>query len=100
MTSHQKELQILKHSFGRAMINSHRPHLLKEQFSEAEAAAALGISISRLRQLLDEYIFTHGSTRPEWIEFNSNDLLLLSYWNKNGKVRPPARKVLQMPKRK
>ena len=100
MASRQKELQILKHSFGRAMTNADRPRRLKEQFSETEAAAALGISISSLHQLLDAYIFTQGSTRPEWIEFNSNDLVLLSYWNKNGKVRPPARKVLQMPKRK
>ncbi len=80
------------------MTNADRP--LKEHFSEAEAAAALGISIIRLHELLDEYIFTQGSKRPEWLEFNSNDLLLLNYWNKSGKVRPSARKVLQMPRRK
>jgi hypothetical protein len=85
---------------ARAMINPDRPRPSQDQFSETEAAAALGISVARLHQLLDEYVFTHGSTRPERIEFNSNDLLLLSYWNKHGKVRTPARKVLQMPRRK
>jgi Ser/Thr protein kinase RdoA (MazF antagonist) len=79
------------------MTNADRP--LKDRFSEAEAAAALGISITRLHQLLDQYIFTGGSKRPDWLEFNSNDLLLLSYWNKSEKG-PPARKVLHMPKRK
>jgi Ser/Thr protein kinase RdoA (MazF antagonist) len=80
------------------MTNADCP--LKESFSEAEAAAALGISIARLHQLLDQYIFTQNSKRPEWLEFNSNDLLLLSYWNKSEKVHPPRRKVLQMPRRK
>lgn len=79
------------------MTNADRP--LKDHFSEAEAAAALGISITRLHQLLDQYIFTGGSKRPEWLEFNSNDLLLLSYWNK-GEKSSPGKKVLQMPKRK
>lgn len=80
------------------MTNADRP--LKEHFSEAEAAAALGITISRLHQVLDQYVFTNGNKRPEWLEFNSNDLLLLSYWNKSEKVRSPGRKVLQMPRRK
>ena len=71
----------------------------KEPYTESEAAAALGITVARLHQLLDQYIFTQGSIRPESIEFTSNDLLLLNYWHKNGKL-PPSRKVLQMPKRK
>ncbi len=78
--------------------NADRP--LKEHFSEAEAAAALGISITRLHELLDAYIFTQGNKRPEWLEFNSNDLLLLNYWNKSEKSPPAARRVLQMPRRK
>ena len=49
----------------------------KELYSEAEAAAALGISISRLHQLLDQYIFTNGNRRPEAIQFTASDLLLL-----------------------
>jgi hypothetical protein len=71
----------------------------KELYNEAEAAAALGVSISRLHQLLDQYIFTNGSHRPQAIQFTSSDLLLLSYWN-NDSRRPTTHEVLTMPKRK
>jgi hypothetical protein len=81
------------------MTSPNRP--LKELYTEAEAAAALGITIVRLHQILDEHIFTQGNVRPESIEFTSNDLLLLNFWNKNANLPPPpARRVLRMPERK
>ena len=80
------------------MTNPDRP--FKESYTEAEAAAALNITIARLHQILDQHIFTRGSLRPESVEFTSTDLLLLSFWSKNGKSIPATRRVLQMPKRK
>lgn len=56
----------------------------KDSYSEAEAARVLGISIAKLHQLLDQYVFNVGSHRPPNIEFTSSDLLLLSYWNKES----------------
>lgn len=56
----------------------------KDYYSEAEAARMLGISIARLHQLLDQYVFNVGSRRPPNVEFTSSDLLLLSYWNKES----------------
>jgi len=53
-------------------------------YSEAEAAHMLGISIARLHQLLDHYVFNVGSPRPPNIEFTSSELLLLSYWNRES----------------
>ena len=67
----------------------------QELYSETEAAAALGISIPRLHELLDQYVFTGGNVRPAAIEFTSSDLLLLGYWNSSAE-RPPA-KILSMP---
>lgn len=69
-----------------------------DQYSEAEAAEQLGISVSRLHELLDEYIFNEGTGRPSSIEFNSSDLLLLNYWQKNPRVKK-ANRVLQMPRK-
>ncbi len=56
----------------------------KDYYSEAEAARVLGISIARLHQLLDQYVFNVGTPRPPNIEFTSGELLLLSYWNKES----------------
>jgi hypothetical protein len=70
----------------------------KEVYSEAEAAAALGISINRLHLLLDQYIFTNGNRRPDAIQFTSSDLLLLSYWSNDSK-RTVTHQVITMPKR-
>jgi hypothetical protein len=56
----------------------------KDYYSEAEAAHALGITIARLHQLLDRYIFNVGSRRPPNIEFTTSELLLLSYWSKDS----------------
>jgi hypothetical protein len=71
----------------------------KDLYNETEAAAALGVSVRRLHELLDQYIFTNGNQRPQAIHFTSGDLLLLSYWSNDNK-RPAAREVLTMPKRK
>lgn len=71
----------------------------KELYNEAEAAAALEITIGRLHELLDQYIFTSGNPRPHAIQFTSSDLLLLSYWSHDGK-HATAHEVITMPKRK
>lgn len=68
----------------------------QELYSETEAAAELGISIGRLHELLDRYVFTGGNVRPAAIEFTSSDMLLLAYWN-NSAERPKA-KIISMPK--
>ena len=68
---------------------------LKEFYSEAEAAAALGISISKLHMLLDENVFNNGTRRPANLTLLASDLLLLGFWNK---CRRNA-KVLRMPRR-
>ena len=70
----------------------------KDLYSEAEAAAALRISIAHLHELLDQYIFTNGTPRPAAIQFTSSDLLLLSYWSHDSK-RPVSHEVITMPKR-
>jgi len=70
----------------------------KDLYNEAEAAAALEITISRLHQLLDQYIFTNGNSRPAALQFTASDLLLLSYWSKDSK-RPVSHEVITMPKR-
>ena len=70
----------------------------KELYSEAEAAVALGISVSRLHELLDQYIFTNGNRRPDAIQFTASDLLLLSYWSNDSK-RTVTHEVITMPKR-
>ena len=61
----------------------------KDFYSEAEAARVLGISIARLHQLLDQYIFNVGSRRPPNLEFTSGELLLLAYWNKESPSTSP-----------
>ena len=81
----------------RPMSNLNR--LANELYSETEAAAAVGIGVARLHELLDKYVFTGAHKRPAPIEFTATDLLLLSYWHSCSK---PARgnKVISMPKRK
>ena len=69
-----------------------------ELYSEAEAAVALGISISRLHELLDRYVFTGDNKRPQPIDFTASDLLLLGYWN-NLHAQPAGNNVIRMPKR-
>jgi hypothetical protein len=67
---------------------SNLKRLPKDSYTEAEAAAALGVTVARLHQLLDEHIFTDGARRPRAIEFTSSDLLLLSYWNSSMDSQP------------
>jgi hypothetical protein len=93
----QKQVQRWQEFWMRHMANLKRS--TQELYSESEAAAALGISVSRLYQLLDQYIFTNGIQRPEAIQFTASDLLLLSYWSQDNQ-RSPCREVLTMPKRK
>lgn len=75
------------------MHNTKRPE--PDFFTEAEAANALGISVSRLHLLLDEHIFNDGSLRPEELTFNTSDLALLGFWHRST----PNPKVVRMPKR-
>ncbi len=71
---------------------------LKESYTETEAAVALGITLARLHQLLDQHIFTEGCPRPKSIEFTASDLLLLSYWAHDKDSA--THNVVRMPKRK
>jgi hypothetical protein len=72
--------------------------LSKDVYTEAEAAATLGITVSHLHQLLDQHIFTEGP-RPAAIEFTSADLVLLKFWAKGDSGQGPS-PVLQMPRRR
>lgn len=74
-----------------------RLNLRNHLYSEAEAAAALGITVARLHEILDKNIFTNGSVRPSSIQFTSDDLLLLGYWCNSQ--RTPTHEVITMPKR-
>ena len=69
---------------------------LKDQYNELEAAAALGITVDELYNLLDTNIFTDGQGRPERIMFQHADLILLSFWQQST----PNLKVVRMPRRK
>jgi len=66
-------------------------------YSESEAAAALGITVARLHQVLDQHIFNNGSLRPNAIRFTSSDLLLLGYWCSGQSTN--SHEVITMPKR-
>ncbi len=68
---------------------------VKEFYTESEAAAALGISIDRLRLLLEQNLFTEDTPRPEEMTFRHSDLVLISFWHKTA----PNPKVVRMPKR-
>lgn len=70
--------------------------LLKDAFNDIEAAAALGISVGELYELLDRNIFTDGKGRPERVMFQHADLVLLSFWQKST----PNIKVIRMPRRR
>jgi hypothetical protein len=67
----------------------------KQYYTEAEAASLLGISLTRLRTLLDEYIFNDGTERPAGLRLQASDLVLLRFWNRGT----PNSKVVRMPKR-
>jgi hypothetical protein len=75
------------------MQNVDKP--FKQYYTEAEAALILGISLSRLRNLLDEHIFNDGTERPVGLRLQTSDLVLLRYWVRGT----PNPKLLRMPKR-
>jgi hypothetical protein len=64
-------------------------------YSEQEIADRLGISVSRLHDLLDRHIFNNGTTRPGGLTFTHSELVLLEFWLR-GEPNP---KVLRMPRR-
>jgi hypothetical protein len=66
-------------------------------YDEKEAAAALGITVARLHEILDQHIFTPGNPRPQALQFTSSDLLLLGYWSNSPRTVAPE--VITMPKR-
>jgi hypothetical protein len=68
----------------------------KDFYTEQEAAEALGISVTRLRMLLDQNVFNDGGSRPRDIEITAADLLLLRFWHRST----PSPKVVIMPKRR
>jgi hypothetical protein len=70
----------------------------KNLYTETEAATALGVSVARLHEILDEHIFTNGTLRPSSIQFTSEDLLLLGYWCSTP--RAATHEVITMPIRK
>jgi len=66
-------------------------------YDEREAAAALGITLAHLHELLDQHIFTGTHSRPQSLHFTSDDLLLLGYWC--NEPRLGTHEVITMPKR-
>ena len=64
-------------------------------YSEQEVAGRLGISVSRLYDLLDRHIFNDGTARPEALTFTHAELVLLEFWL-NCEPNP---KLLRMPHR-
>jgi hypothetical protein len=67
----------------------------KEFYSEVEAAQALGISLSRLQQLLDDNLFNDGLPRPDSVTLCYSDLVILGFWDRTT----PNPKVVRMPRR-
>lgn len=76
----------------RAMIQESPKQKL---YTEQEAAEQLGISASRLNELLDRHIFNDGTPRPKRLTFTNSELVLLGFWNRLH----PNPKVLRMPRR-
>ena len=76
-----------------AMIGPRK--LQKECYTEVEAAAVLGISLTRLYLVLDENVFNEGTPRPQNLTFRPSDLVLLGFWHRTS----PNPKVVRMPRR-
>jgi hypothetical protein len=74
-------------------FNADQP--FKQYYTEAEAAAMLGVSVHTVRRLLDEHVFTDGGERPPELFLRASDLVLLRFWHRSE----PNSKVLRMPKR-
>ena len=66
------------------------------EYTEQEAAELLGISVSRLHDLLDEHIFNNGTARPSDLTFTNSDVVLLGFWRRTQ----PNPKVVRMPRRR
>ena len=64
-------------------------------YSEQEIADLLGISVSRLYDILDRHIFNDGTKRPEGLTFTHPELVLLEFWLRSE----PIPKLVHMPKR-
>jgi hypothetical protein len=75
------------------MQNVEKP--FKQFYTESEAALLLGISVTRLHILLDEYIFNDGTERPDTLRLQTSDLVLLRFWHRST----PNPKIIRMPKR-
>jgi hypothetical protein len=67
-------------------------------YDEKEAAATLGVTLGRLHEVLDQYIFTNGTARPPGLQFTPSDLLLLGYWCNVPRTSGPE--IITMPKRR
>ncbi len=67
----------------------------KEYYTESEAAEALNITVTRVRQLLDEHVFNDGKPRPEQVSFRLSDIILLEFWDRST----PNPKIVRMPRR-
>lgn len=67
----------------------------KQFYTEAEAALLIGISVNRLRTLLDEHVFNDGSERPDGLLLQSSDIVLLRFWHRST----PNPKVIRMLRR-
>jgi hypothetical protein len=91
----QKQLQTFPEHWMRPMSDP-KPSS-QDSYSESEAASALGITLARLHELLDEHIFTEGRKRPDSIEFTRSDLLLLKYWSQDAD-RSTQHAALPIPK--
>jgi len=66
-----------------------------DEYSEQEIAGLLGISVSRLYDLLDRHIFNDGTKRPPALTFTYSELVLLGFWLRSD----PVPKVVRMPRR-
>ena len=67
----------------------------KDYYTETEAAETLGITVGRLRQLLNEHVFNDGKPRPEQLSLRLSDIILLEFWDRST----PNPKVVRMPRR-
>ena len=74
-------------------VNLNTPQ--NDDYTESEAAGMLGISVDRLRKLLDENVFNDGTPRPPELRLRDADLVLLAFWN-HSTANP---KVIRMPRR-
>jgi hypothetical protein len=86
--------KFLQRGTGAGMKNANQPS--KPYYNEQEAADVLGISLARLRLILDQNIFNDGMERPEEVLLQPADLILVSFWDRS--MGNP--KVVRMPRRR